>query len=148
MDKWKIETDQKNRIHIKKNNEGNFINKHEAVRLGQKMAKDNKAILLVHDQDDKEKKLIQFDYTNFLSPEEMYGKQISEMRIARAELVVAKVEIRKRKKQLKNSDKEERMENKNKVIFTRERFQKAKINFKNAKKKFKEMKKSQEKSDY
>ncbi|ATZ17082.1 hypothetical protein ELUMI_v1c03570 [Williamsoniiplasma luminosum] len=145
MDKWKIETDKMGEIHLIKNDEGSFINKEEAERLGRKIAKDNKAILFLHED---EETISQADYTSFLSPEEMYGKQISEVRITRAELAVAKIEMKKRKKALKNSEKEDLFENKMRFNYAKERLEKAKYTSKIAKRKFKEMSKSQKNSDY
>lgn len=134
MDKWKIKTDKNGKVHIQKDKLGNFVNREDAEMLAKKIAQENKTILFIHEEDN----FSELDYTNFLTSQEIYGKQESEVKITRAELAVARVAMKKRKQAYRNSlDTDDALLNKEKYEEAKERYRKAKINLKNAKKRFK-----------
>ncbi|ATZ16261.1 hypothetical protein JN01_0326 [Entomoplasma freundtii] len=134
MNKWKITKNEAGEIHVRFDPEGGTIGSLEhAITLAKKIAQDEKTLLIVHDDEEATKT----DYTNFLTIEEVQGRQENEVKLAKAELTVARALLWKYKNAYKEAKTEEQRELARKAYLeAKERVRKEKINLKNAKKKY------------
>lgn len=139
MLKWKVKTDKRGTVHILKSADGNFHTLEEAQVIAKKIAQDNKTIMKVHTPKGIDPEAT-VDYSSMLSVNEIISKQISEVKIAKAELMVAYADINKQKNVYKDACADLKFEYKRKRSDSKDRIKKAKINLKNAKCKLKEIK--------
>lgn len=136
MDKWKITKDKTGKIHVRLDQNNGTINSlDDAVILAKKIAQDEKTLLIIHGEE--ETISTKTDYTNFLTVEEVQGRQENEVKLAKAELTVARALLWKHKNSYKEAKTEEqRLLARRAYLEAKERVRKERINLKNAKKKY------------
>ncbi|UKS54132.1 hypothetical protein [Mycoplasma feriruminatoris] len=132
---WSIKKANDKKLVVKKDENGSFLNYSKAVNLAIRMAKKQKAILEVFNENDRLIKTYNFNQT--LTQSELVEKILTELKLAYAKKTVARIELEKHHKKYKKAIKSK---NSLEIQQLKQLYNLVKLNYKNKKRQIKYIK--------